>query len=214
MQNRGIKIILVNNDGYLKESTIYFNDRNPARRGLDFDELPTQKVDFLRYAVQYNCINPIRDIPTSPLPPLEEIAHGMYIQLQDVIQKGTQSRRHLDAAITSADAEAEWYPDNPYECIQSLELNKHLRAEGAMTPRRVQDPEGAKMKTISFHATAGAVAAVVKRRFLLTCYTEEETGRLRLDAALTTGDTVGAMKGAPKNDIRQQHAPPQEPKPK
>ncbi len=79
LQNKGIKIALVNNDGYLHESTIYFYDRNPARRGLDFDESPTQKADFLRYAVQYNCINPIRDITKSPLPPLEEIAHDTYI---------------------------------------------------------------------------------------------------------------------------------------
>jgi hypothetical protein len=122
--------------------------------------------------VQYNCINPIRDITKSPLPPPEELAHGIYIQLHDVIHKGTQSRKDLDAAITSAEAEVEWFPDNPYDCIQSLELNKHLEAKGAMSPGRVQDLEEAKTITISFNTAAGAVAAVVNRRFLLTCYPE------------------------------------------
>ena len=34
--------------------------------------------------------------------------------------------------------------------------------------------------------------------FLITCYTEPGTGRLRLDVALTAGDTTGARKGAKK----------------
>jgi hypothetical protein len=55
-----------------------------------------------------------------------------------------------------------------------------------MSPRRVQDLEGAKIDVISFYTVTGAVVAVLKRMFLLTCYTEVDTGRLRLDLALTT----------------------------
>ena len=52
------------------------------------------------------------------------------------------------------------------------------------------------MITISFNTAAGAIAAIIKRRFLIIFYTEADTCRLRLDAALTTSDTTGAMKGA------------------
>ncbi len=89
---------------------------NPADRGLDFDELPAQKADFLRYAVHFNCINPIRDITKCPLPPLEEIALGINIQIHDVIIKKTQSRRDLDAALRLAETEDEWFPAGNTEC--------------------------------------------------------------------------------------------------
>jgi hypothetical protein len=106
LQHKGVKIALINNDDYFQESIIYIYIRSPARRGLDFDEFPSQKSDFLRYAVHLNCVNPIRDITKCPLPPLEEIAYGIHIQLHDVIQKGTLSRRDLHAAINTAEAEA------------------------------------------------------------------------------------------------------------
>jgi hypothetical protein len=81
LQNRGIKLSLINNDGEYQDTTIYFYDRNQAGRGLEFDEFPAQKADFLRYAVQFKCINPITDITKCPLPPLEEIALDVSIQI-------------------------------------------------------------------------------------------------------------------------------------
>ncbi len=114
LHHRGIRIALINNDGYFQESDIHFYVRNPAGRGLEFGVFPSQKSDFLRYAVQLNCVNPIRDITKCPL---EEIAHDIYIQLQDVTHKGTQSRRNLDATIDLAEAEAEWFPENPHDCM-------------------------------------------------------------------------------------------------
>jgi hypothetical protein len=89
---------------------------NPAGRGLKFDEFPAQKADFLRYAVHFNCINPIRDITKCPLPPLEEIALGINIQIQDVIINGTKSRRDLDGALRLAETEDEWFLDGNQEC--------------------------------------------------------------------------------------------------
>ena len=74
----------------------------------------------------------------------------------------------------------------------------HLGAKGAMSPGRVQDPEGAKTVVISFNTAAGAVATVVKRRFLITCYTETDTGRIRMDPSLTAGQTSGSHTGAKK----------------
>ena len=183
LQNRGIKLSIINNDGEYHDTAIYlFYDRNPAGRGLEVDEFPAQKADFLRYAVQFNCINPITDIIKCPLPPLEEISLGVSIQIQAVIIKGTRSRRDIDAALCLAEAEDEWFPAGKPECAHTLELNLHIGAEGAMSPGRVQDMEEAKTVVINFNKTTGAVAIVIKRKFLITClYTEAETGRLLLD---------------------------------
>ena len=87
-------------------------------------------------------------------------------------------------------------------------LNKHLGAEGAMSPGRVQDPEGAKTVVISYATAAGAIAAVIKRMFLITCYTEPDRGRLRVDPALAAGITCGAHDGAKKNSyLRRMRTP-------
>jgi hypothetical protein len=89
LQDKGLDITLINNDGKYKEAAIYFFERNPTGRGLDFGEIPDQKADFLRYAIQLNCINPIRDIIKSPLPSLEEIARGVSIRLRELVKHGT-----------------------------------------------------------------------------------------------------------------------------
>ena len=73
-----------------------------------------------------------------------------------------------------------------------------MGAEGAMSPGRVHDPAGAKIIVLSYKTVAGAVASVIKHRFVITCFTEAETGRLRLDPVLTTGRTTGAQPGAKK----------------
>ena len=62
----------------------------------------------------------------------------------------------------------------------------------------MQDPEGAKTAVISFNTSAGAVASVIKRMFLITCYTEADTGRLRLDPTLTARQNAGSHTGAKK----------------
>jgi hypothetical protein len=51
LQDKGMNITLINNEGEFQEAPIYFFDRNPVGRGLDFDEIPDQKYNFLRYAI-------------------------------------------------------------------------------------------------------------------------------------------------------------------
>ena len=80
----------------------------------------------------------------------------------------------------------------------SMALNKHMGAEGAMSPGRVQDPKGAKIIVLSCKTAAGAVATVIKHMFVITCFTEAETGRLRLDPVLTSSKTSGEKSGAKK----------------
>ena len=79
LKDRGLNIFLLNNDGVHDTAPAYFFERNSAGRGLDFDEFPEHKVDFLRYVIQLSCINHVRYISKSPLPPLEEIARGASI---------------------------------------------------------------------------------------------------------------------------------------
>ncbi len=54
----GINIALLNNDGEYQHAPIFFYERNPAGKFLDFNDFPEQTNDFLRYVVQLNCINP------------------------------------------------------------------------------------------------------------------------------------------------------------
>jgi hypothetical protein len=124
-----------------------------------------KKSDFLRYAIEMKCINPIRDIITNSLPPLKGIARGVSIQLREVVKHGTQSTRDIDVALRTASIEADMFPDNSMDCEQDLALNAHLGAEEAVSPRRVQDPEGAKNLVLTYTTTAGATSAMIKRGF-------------------------------------------------
>jgi len=54
-----------------------------------------------------------------------------------------------------------------------------------MTPRRIQDPEGAKTVVVSFKTTAGAVAAIHKQTYKIVCFGDAAGGRLRVDTAAT-----------------------------
>ena len=57
-----------------EQHLIRFHERNPAGKGLYFDDAPDDKPDFVRYAVELICKNPITDTRKIPLPPLEELA--------------------------------------------------------------------------------------------------------------------------------------------
>jgi hypothetical protein len=39
------------------------------------------KEEFMRYAAELNCMNLIADITKTPLPPMEDLAEGVTIQL-------------------------------------------------------------------------------------------------------------------------------------
>jgi len=118
-----------------------------------------------------NCINPIRDIVKIPLPPLEEIAVGVSIQLMEVVKHGHHSRRDLDVELMTTSTTTDWFPDNPLDSEQDLALDAHLGAEEAMSSRRVQDPEVAKTLVLSYITTTGATPTIIKRRFQITYYT-------------------------------------------
>jgi hypothetical protein len=71
------KDLLVNfigDNGGTEQHLIQFHERNPAGRGLDFDDARDDNPDFVRYVVEFRCQNPITDTKKTPLPPLEELA--------------------------------------------------------------------------------------------------------------------------------------------
>ena len=114
----------------------------------------------------------------------------------------------MDTALHAAGTETVWFPETRENCEQNLGLNKHMGAEGAMSPGRVQDLEGAKTITIGYNSPAGAIVAIVKRRFLITCYTQQDTYRLRLDQVLTAGITAEARTSAKRILIHDAHIQP------
>ena len=85
----GMRFNFVTNTGSYEEGDLYFYDRNPAGRGLDFAKNLGQEEDLLRYAVELHCPNLVQDIAQFPLPQLEEIAHDTSILLNAATQTGT-----------------------------------------------------------------------------------------------------------------------------
>ena len=62
---------------------------------------------------------------------------------------------------------------------------------------------------VSYTTAAGATATIVKRGLQITCYTEPDTGRLRVAPALTTGIIGGSYTGAKKILIYDAYVHPQ-----
>ena len=79
LSGHSIAIRFFTDEGLHNEDFVSFYDLNPAGKGLDFTDNPEDEEPFLRYAVQLKCINPIKDISRTPLPPLEDIAEGVEI---------------------------------------------------------------------------------------------------------------------------------------
>ena len=55
-----------------------------------------------------------------------------------------------------------------------------------MTPGKIQNPEGAKTIVASFKSAAGAITAIQRQTLRFVCYSDTNSGRLRVDMATTT----------------------------
>jgi hypothetical protein len=141
----------------------------------------------MRYGVDYQCQKPIPDIRKRPLAPLEELVDGVTLQLAAGLKDGCEPRKAIDRALKEADNTSEWFLRIRGPCHQDLRINKHLGAGGAMTPRRIQDPEGAKTIVVSYKTSAGAAAAVSRQHFKIACSTDPKTGMLKVNKDTTLG---------------------------
>jgi hypothetical protein len=57
LEEKGLRFIFYNKMKVVEEHTLHFYERNPTRRGLDFNDDPDDKTDFVRYAVDLRCLN-------------------------------------------------------------------------------------------------------------------------------------------------------------
>ena len=100
------------------------------------DQIHYSKEDFLRYAIELQCLNPVAGTRKSPLPPLEELAEGTIALIEAGLRLGTKPRRELEKTLKEAGTQRVWYPEKHF-CEQDLSLNTHLGAGGAMSTGRV-----------------------------------------------------------------------------
>jgi hypothetical protein len=56
-----LKIKSITTKGDIEEHLINFYERSLAGRGLDLTDNPDSKEEFLRYAVELQCLNPVAD---------------------------------------------------------------------------------------------------------------------------------------------------------
>ncbi len=68
-----------------------------------------------------------------------------------------------------------------------MRANVHLGAMGAMTPGRVQDPEGAKHIVISYMTIARSLTTVARHLYKVVCYVDPASCCLHVDQATVTG---------------------------
>jgi hypothetical protein len=160
-------------------------DRNPAGRGLDFTENPASKEDFLRYAIELQCLSVETNTRKTPLPPLQDLAEGATVLLEAGLRLGTKPRCDLEKALREAGTQQDWYLEK-HCCEQDLSLNTHLGAEGAMSTGRVQAPEGATTIILSYKTAAGAVTAISRQNLKIVYFADIHTGRLKVDTHVTT----------------------------
>jgi hypothetical protein len=52
LEEKGRRFTFYNDKREADEHTLHFYERNLARRGLDFDDHPDDKTDFVKYAVE------------------------------------------------------------------------------------------------------------------------------------------------------------------
>ncbi len=91
-------------EGYTYNNNIYFYDRNPAVKELDFDANPDQKEHFMRYAVSFQLQNRTEDLSRLSLPSLFDISHSLVLEMKHVHYYHTHARKALDKLLRSTDS--------------------------------------------------------------------------------------------------------------
>ena len=102
LDTKDLLVNFIDDNGDAEQHLIQFHERNPAGRGLDFDDNPDDKSDFVRYAVELRCQNPITDISKTPLPPLEELAEATEALLSAGLQPDKAPRKDFTNILQKA----------------------------------------------------------------------------------------------------------------
>ncbi len=91
-----MRLTFYDNKKEAEELTLPFYERKLAIRGVDFDEYPEDKADFVRYVVELRCLNPIVDTKRSPLPPLEDLVEAAEAPLILGLQPNKELRLEME----------------------------------------------------------------------------------------------------------------------
>jgi hypothetical protein len=188
LDTKDLLVDFIDDNGGTEQHYIQFYERNPAGRGLDFDNAPEDKPDFVRYAVELRCLNPITDTRKTPLPPLEDLAAATKTLLAAGLEPEKAPRKDFLNILQKSGNTKEWFPDPYGPSTRDLRLNNHLGAGAIMTPGRIQDPKGAKTIVASFKFATGAITTIQRQTLRFVCYIDTNSGRLRIDMAATTGE--------------------------
>ena len=174
-------------EGYIYTSNLYFYDRNPSGKELDFDSNPEQKESFSRYAVSFQLQNRTEDLSRLSLPTLSDISHGIALEMDQLHRYHTPSRKALDKLLRSTESYHDWIPEQGPDLLYDTGLNRHLGDNGIISPGRIHDIVGARIFVASFYHPAGLVAATIKHKSTLMCETDLHTGRLLLSDRIPIG---------------------------
>jgi hypothetical protein len=97
--SKGLQFTFYNDKREGAAHTLRFYERNPAGRGLDFDDFPEDKPDFITNAVELRCLNPIVDTKKTSLPPLEDLAEMVTVLLKAKLQHNKELRKELEIIL-------------------------------------------------------------------------------------------------------------------
>ena len=79
LDNKGLQFTFYNDKREGAARTLLFYERNAAGRGLDFDDFPEDKPNFIRHAVELRCLKPVVNTKKTPLPPLEDLVEAVTV---------------------------------------------------------------------------------------------------------------------------------------
>ena len=187
LEEKGLMVTFYNDKREAEEHTLHFDERNLVGRGLVFDDHPDDKNDFVRYAVELRCLNPILDTTKSPLPPLKDLAEAIEALIAAGLEPDKEPRKELEKQLQTEGAVRHWFAEPKGPCIKDTMINSHLGAAGVMTPGKIHDPEGAKTYVVSFKTAAGAILAVQRHTYKIVKFRDITSERLIVDTAATIG---------------------------
>jgi len=126
MDRKGLYFTFFNDKREREDHKLLFYERNPAGRGLDFDDYTEDKPDFDRYAVVLHCLNPVVDIKNTPLPSLEDLAEAVTVLLKVGLQQSRKPRKELEKILQAEGVTKEWFLETHGPCSKDMRINAHL----------------------------------------------------------------------------------------
>ena len=139
-----------------------FYDRKTAGKGLDLGEGHVKRKPFLRYSAELNFQHSVKDIVKTPLRSVEDIAYGIFLELQTCDIPNSSFRKDFERALRKADAYSDYIPNTYGDGVKyNCGLNSHIGAARNITLGRVQDPEGTMTIVTFFQHPADAIAIII-----------------------------------------------------